>query len=160
MSSANTPVTSTIHPVDRILPVRQMLTLGLQHMAVSYIGAIAVPLIVASALKMSQADTVVLISTTLFCSGIATLLQTVGFWKFGVRLPILQGVAFSSVGPVIAIGTNPQVGFAGVSRRGDRRGDFHHADGTLRGSTAALLSTGGHRLHRHRDRLAVVPDCL
>jgi xanthine/uracil permease len=91
-----------------------MLTLGLQHMAVSYIGAIAVPLIVASALKMSHADTVVLISTTLFCSGIATLLQTVGFWKFGVRLPILQGVAFSSVGPVIAIGSNPEVGFAGV----------------------------------------------
>jgi xanthine/uracil permease len=49
MSSA-TP-SSTVHPVDRVLPVRQMLTLGLQHMAVSYIGAIAVPLIVASALK-------------------------------------------------------------------------------------------------------------
>ena len=112
MSSANT--TTPLHPVDQVLPIRQMLTLGLQHMAVSYIGAIAVPLIVASALKMSQADTVVLISTTLFCSGIATLLQTVGFWKFGVRLPILQGVAFSSVGPVIAIGSNPEVGFAGV----------------------------------------------
>lgn len=75
MSSAPSPTQSaaTVHPVDRILPVRQMLTLGLQHMAVSYIGAIAVPLIVASALKMSHADTVVLISTTLFCSGIATL---------------------------------------------------------------------------------------
>jgi xanthine permease len=107
-------MTSTIHPVDQVLSPRQMITLGLQHMAVSYIGAIAVPLIIASALKMSQADTIVLISTTLFCSGIATLLQTVGFWRFGVRLPVLQGVAFSSVGPVIAIGTNPDVGFAGV----------------------------------------------
>ncbi|WP_217476925.1 nucleobase:cation symporter-2 family protein [Stutzerimonas stutzeri] len=107
-------MTSATHPVDNILPLRQMLTLGLQHMAVCYIGAIAVPLIIASALHMSQADTVVLISTTLFCSGIATLLQTVGFWKFGVRLPILQGVAFSSVGPVIAIASNPEVGFAGV----------------------------------------------
>jgi len=107
-------MTSTIHPVDQVLSPRQMITLGLQHMAVSYIGAIAVPLIIASALKMSQADTIVLISTTLFCSGIASLLQTVGFWRFGVRLPVLQGVAFSSVGPVIAIGTNPDVGFAGV----------------------------------------------
>lgn len=107
-------MTTAVHPVDQILSTRQMLTLGLQHMAVSYIGAIAVPMIIASALKMSQADTIVLISTTLLCSGIATLLQTIGFWKFGVRLPILQGVAFSSVGPVIAIGTNPAVGFAGV----------------------------------------------
>jgi uracil-xanthine permease len=105
---------TAIHPVDRILPKRQMITLGLQHMLVAYIGAIAVPLIVASALKMSPADTTVLISTALFCSGISTILQTVGFWKFGVRLPILQGVAFSSVGPVIAIGLSPGVGFAGV----------------------------------------------
>ncbi|EEE02588.1 nucleobase:cation symporter-2 family protein [Burkholderia multivorans] len=105
---------SASHPVDRILPRRQMLTLGLQHMLVAYIGAIAVPLIVASALKMSPADTTVLISTALFCSGISTILQTVGIWKLGVRLPILQGVAFSSVGPVIAIGLTPGVGFAGV----------------------------------------------
>lgn len=76
-------MTTAVHPVDQILSTRQMLTLGLQHMAVSYIGAIAVPMIIASALKMSQADTIVLISTTLFCSGIATLLQTIGFWKFG-----------------------------------------------------------------------------
>ncbi|HMC47448.1 MAG TPA: nucleobase:cation symporter-2 family protein [Caballeronia sp.] len=102
------------HPVDQRLPKRQVITLGLQHMLVAYIGAIAVPLIVASALKMSSADTTILISTALFCSGISTLLQTIGFWKFGVRLPILQGVAFSSVGPVIAIGSNPNVGFAGV----------------------------------------------
>lgn len=67
-------MTTAVHPVDQILSTRQMLTLGLQHMAVSYIGAIAVPMIIASALKMSQADTIVLISTTLFCSGIATLL--------------------------------------------------------------------------------------
>jgi xanthine permease len=91
-----------------------MLTLGMQHMLVAYIGAIAVPLIVASALKMSPADTTVLISTALFCSGISTIFQTVGFWKLGVKLPILQGVAFSSVGPVIAIGLSPGIGFTGV----------------------------------------------
>ncbi len=28
------------HPVDRVLPRRQMLTLGLQHMLVAYIGAV------------------------------------------------------------------------------------------------------------------------
>lgn len=107
-------MTSAVHPVDQVLPIRQMLTLGFQHMAVSYLGSVAVPLIIASALQMSQADTIVLISTTLFCTGIATLLQTVGFWRFGVRLPVLQGVAFSSVGPIIAIGSNPEVGIAGI----------------------------------------------
>ncbi|CAM5784343.1 nucleobase:cation symporter-2 family protein [Castellaniella caeni] len=91
-----------------------MLVLAIQHLAVSYIGAVAVPLIIASALQLSQADTITLISTTLFCTGIATLLQTIGIWKFGARLPILNGVAFSSVGPIIATGTMPGVGLAGV----------------------------------------------
>lgn len=103
-----------VHPVDQILPARAMASLGFQHMLVSYLGAIAVPMIVAGALKMTPAQTTMLISTALFTSGIATLLQTVGFWKFGVRLPLMQGVAFSSVGPVIAIGTDPTLGFNGV----------------------------------------------
>ncbi|MDN7143350.1 purine permease [Pseudomonas sp. JQ170] len=107
-------MTSHKHPVDQLLPVRQMVTLGIQHMAICYLGSVAVPLLVASSLKLSHAETVILISTTLFCTGIATLLQTVGFWKFGVRLPVLQGAAFSSVGPVIAIGSNPDIGIAGI----------------------------------------------
>ena len=105
---------AAVSSVDQTLPPRQMFVLGLQHLAVSYIGIITVPLIIASALKLSQVDAVILIGATIFFSGIATLLQTVGFWKFGVKLPILQGVAFSSVGPVIAIGSNPSMGLAGV----------------------------------------------
>ncbi|CAG2155140.1 nucleobase:cation symporter-2 family protein [Cupriavidus numazuensis] len=107
-------MTTAVHPVDQILPARAMASLGFQHMLVSYLGAIAVPMIVASALKMTTAQTTMLISTALFTSGIATLLQTVGFWKFGVRLPLMQGVAFSSVAPVIAIGSDPSLGFNGV----------------------------------------------
>lgn len=36
-------MTSAVHPVDQVLPIRQMLTLGFQHMAVSYLGSVAVP---------------------------------------------------------------------------------------------------------------------
>lgn len=104
----------TVHPVDEILPAKKMTALALQHLAVSYVGSVAVPLIIANALGFSQRDTVMLISATFFCSGIATLLQTVGFWRFGVRLPIMNGVAFSSVAAIIAIGTTPGVGIAGI----------------------------------------------
>lgn len=108
-------MTNEVHPVDQVLPLKQMFTLGLQHMAVSYVGSVAVPLIIAGALGLSTEETIILISTTLFCSGVATLLQTVGFWKFGVRLPILNGVAFSSVTPIIVIGSMPGVGIPGIS---------------------------------------------
>ena len=40
----------------------------------------------------------------LFTCGIATIIQSVGFWKVGVRLPLIQGVTFTAVSPIIAIG--------------------------------------------------------
>lgn len=107
-------MTGAIHPVDQVLPPRKMIALALQHVAVSYVGSVAVPLIIASAMGFSQRDTILLISTTFFCSGLATLVQTVGFWRFGVRLPIMNGVAFGSVTALIAIGTMPGVGIAGI----------------------------------------------
>ena len=42
----------------------------------------------------------------LFVAGIATIIQAVGFWRFGVRLPLMQGVTFAAVGPMITIGLN------------------------------------------------------
>lgn len=106
---------TSVCPADEVLPLRQMILLGIQHSAVAYVGCIAVPLIIASGLGLSQSATVILISTTLFCTGIATLLQTIGVRKVGVKLPILQGVAFSAVAPVIAIGSMPGVGLPGVA---------------------------------------------
>ncbi len=38
-------------------------------------------------------------------AGIATLIQSVGFWRFGVRLPLMQGCTFAAVAPMIAIGS-------------------------------------------------------
>ena len=45
-----------------------------------------------------------LINADLFTCGIASIIQTVGFWKIGVRLPLLQGVTFAAVIPMISIG--------------------------------------------------------
>ena len=69
-----------------------------------YAGAVAVPLIVGGALGYSAQDLAFLISADLFVAGIATIIQSVGFWRFGVRLPLMQGVTFAAVGPMIAIG--------------------------------------------------------
>ena len=44
------------------------------------------------------------INADLFTCGIASIIQSVGFWKIGVKLPLLQGVTFTAVSPMIAIG--------------------------------------------------------
>ncbi|MFI9248842.1 nucleobase:cation symporter-2 family protein [Streptomyces sp. NPDC053069] len=97
--------TADVHPVDEIPPVRQLAAFGLQHVLAMYAGAVAVPLIVGGAMKLSPADLAYLITADLLVCGIATLIQCVGFWRFGVRLPIMQGCTFAAVSPMVLIGT-------------------------------------------------------
>ncbi len=95
--------TSSVHPVDEKLPAPRLVALGLQHVLVMYAGAIAVPLIVGRALKLSPEQVALLISADLFCCGIVTLVQSLGVTKwFGIRLPVMMGVTFASVGPMVA----------------------------------------------------------
>ena len=100
---------STVHPVDEILPTGRLAALGLQHVLVMYAGAVAVPLIVGRALKLNPEQVALLISADLFCCGIVTLIQSLGMTQwFGVRLPVMMGVTFAAVGPMVAMaGSNP-----------------------------------------------------
>lgn len=97
-------LSSGVHPVDEVLPPQQMATYGLQHVLVLYAGAVAVPLILGSALGLTQAQVVTLINANLLTSGVATLIQTLGFWKFGARLPLVQACSFIALAPMIMIG--------------------------------------------------------
>ena len=93
-----------VHPVDERLPTPRLAALGLQHVLVMYAGAIAVPLIVGRALKLSPEQVAMLISADLFCCGLVTLIQSLGISKwFGIRLPVMMGVTFASVGPMVAM---------------------------------------------------------
>lgn len=92
------------HPVDEMLPFGQLFTYGLQHVLAMYAGAVAVPLIIANALGLSKEQLIYLINADLFTCGIATLIQTLGFWNMGIRIPIIQGVTFAAVTPMIIIG--------------------------------------------------------
>ena len=95
---------SQVHPVDERLPLGKVSALGLQHVLVMYAGAVAVPLIVGRALKLGPQEVALLISADLFCCGIVTLIQALGATQwFGVRLPVMMGVTFAAVGPMVAI---------------------------------------------------------
>jgi uric acid transporter len=95
---------TTTHPVDEILPPPKLFTLGLQHVLVMYAGAVAVPLIVGRALKLEPADVAFLISADLFVCGIVTLIQSMGATQwFGIKLPVMMGVTFAAVGPMVAM---------------------------------------------------------
>jgi NCS2 family nucleobase:cation symporter-2 len=93
-------------PIDEVGAPSRLLLFGLQHVLVMYAGTVAVPLILGSALGFTPKQVIALISADLFTSGLATLLQTIGWWKFGARLPLIQGCSFICVAPMILIGSH------------------------------------------------------
>ncbi|NPU67156.1 purine permease [Bradyrhizobium sp. 83012] len=103
-----------IHPVDEMLPVPKLLALGLQHVLVMYAGAVAVPLIIGRALKLPPEDVAFLISADLFACGLATLVQCIGFPGVGIRLPVMMGVTFASVSPMLSMAASPDIGLLGI----------------------------------------------
>ena len=96
--------TTTVHAVDEVLPIGKLGVLGLQHVLVMYAGAIAVPLIVGRALNLSPEQVALLISADLFVCGVVSLIQSFGLtpW-FGIKLPVMMGVTFAAVGPMVAM---------------------------------------------------------
>src|SRR3954447_10829374 len=92
------------HPVDEVLPAGKLAVYGAQHVLAFYAGAVIVPILLASAIGLKGEELVYLISADLFTCGVASLIQALGFWKVGVRLPLLQGVTFTAVAPMISIG--------------------------------------------------------
>lgn len=98
-----TSAVTDVHPVDRVPPPRALALLGLQHVLVMYAGAVAVPLIVGQALGLAPDAVAYLISADLFACGLASLVQSLGLPGFGIRLPVMMGVTFASVAPMLAM---------------------------------------------------------
>lgn len=92
------------HPVNEVLPPGRMAVYGLQHVLAMYAGIIAVPIILGTAIGLPEDQLVYIINASFLCCGIATLIQTIGFWKVGVRLPIIMGTTFTAATPMIQIG--------------------------------------------------------
>ena len=107
MSTATAPTQpkrASRHPVDEVLPIPKLAIYGFQHVLAFYAGAVIVPILLASAIGLTTPQLIHLINADLFTCGIASIIQSVGFWKVGVKLPLLQGVTFTAVSPMIAIG--------------------------------------------------------
>jgi OHCU decarboxylase len=102
------------HPVDQVPPVPKLAVYGFQHVLAFYAGAVIVPILLANAIDLTPEQLAYLINADLFTCGIASLIQTIGFWKIGVRLPLLQGVTFAAVSPMISIGLAEGGGVPGL----------------------------------------------
>jgi hypothetical protein len=142
------------HPVDEVLPVPKLAVYGVQHVLAFYAGAVLVPILLASAIGLDERQLIHLINADLFTCGIALIIQSIGFWKIGVRLPLVQGVTFTAVSPMIAIGL-------AAGGRGRARPHDEPEHGPLSQPVVQPLvrprPLGQHRARRHALDRGVVP---
>lgn len=90
---------------DEKVGLGRLLILGFQHVLTMCPGTIAVPLILASALGLSDSETAFLVAANFFTSGIAILIQVIGVGKWaGSKYPIILGSSFAPLSPMIVIG--------------------------------------------------------
>ncbi len=118
-------------------PLREAIPLGIQHVLAMFAGNVTVPIIIAAAAGLGTGDTVLLIQAALLASGIATLIQCVGFGPVGARLPVVQGTSFSFIPvmlPVIQLAGLPAIFGATVVS-----GIFHFTLGTVIGKVRKLI---------------------
>ncbi|MFF3762622.1 nucleobase:cation symporter-2 family protein [Streptomyces sp. NPDC001922] len=97
-----------------MLPLPKLSLYGFQHILAFYAGAVIVPILLGNALGLSHDELVYLINADLLTCGIASIIQALGIWRIGARLPLVQGVTFTAVSPMIAIGIGAGGGTAGL----------------------------------------------
>ncbi|GAB3800453.1 nucleobase:cation symporter-2 family protein [Humibacter antri] len=90
--------------VDKAPPIYKAIPLALQHVLIAYGGIITTPIVVGLAIGLKPDVLAALISANICVAGAATILQTLGVWKFGVRLPVVMGSTFTAIGPSIVLG--------------------------------------------------------
>ena len=76
---------------------------GIQHVLVMFTAMVGGPLIVARLLNLSPAVRIEMITGTMIGCGIATMISALGVSFIGPRLPIVMGVFYIFIGPMVAI---------------------------------------------------------
>ena len=91
-----------LYGLDDRPPLRETFFVALQHVFAVFVGIITPPLIICNALKLDRANTIFLVSMSLFVSGVATLLQSRRIGPVGSGLLSIQGTSFVFLAPVIS----------------------------------------------------------
>ena len=85
-------------------PLRGTLFAALQHLLAIFVAIITPPLIISSALKFDLQTTGVLVSMSLFVSGVTTFIQCHRIGPLGAGLLCIQGTSFSFITSIIGAG--------------------------------------------------------
>lgn len=104
MTKKESPSNPALYSWRGKLPLLQLLPLSLQHVLAMVVGCVTPAIVVSGVAGLSQADSVLLIQSSLLMAAIATVIQIFpAFRWFGSGLPVIIGVSFSYLPALTAI---------------------------------------------------------
>ena len=114
--TAPTEATEGVHPVDQLRPMHRLIPFAIQHVLVMVATPISSVFLIATALDLSENITSAVLSAVFVFSGLGSILQSVGVWKIGVRLPfvMLPGGAATILFITIGQGTDVETAVGAV----------------------------------------------
>ncbi len=80
----------TVHPVDESRPLGRIILFGIQHVLVMAATPISAIFLMSATLRLDAGLTINLLSAAFVLSGVGSLIQSLGPWKFGPRLPFVM----------------------------------------------------------------------
>lgn len=104
------PSEKTVAAVDERLPLGRMTILGFQHVLVMYAGVVVVPIVVGAGLGLESKEISALVSIDLVLAGLGTLIQALGLWKLGIKMPLVVGAASNAIIPMVLVGQSQGLG--------------------------------------------------
>src|SRR5687768_12771798 len=93
-----------LYGLEDRLPLGTSMLVGVQHVSAMVVGTVTPPLILAGALKFSQADTAYLVSIALLASAFGTWLQCRRRGPVGSGLLSVTGTSFAFLQPLTLAG--------------------------------------------------------
>ena len=85
-------------------PVNETIPLSIQQIVVLVFNVLPVPLLIGAGVGLGPAEITILVAGCLFVTGVATIIQTIGFGPVGARLPIPLENSFVFVASGITLG--------------------------------------------------------
>ncbi len=101
---------TNLYQLDGLVPMKQAVPFGLQHVLAMFVSNIAPIIILANIVGTDSALSAVLIQNCMVIAGIGTLIQLYPIGRIGSRLPIVMGISFTFLSLSIFLATTQGMG--------------------------------------------------
>jgi uric acid transporter len=91
------------YKIDDYPGVAKSALFGFQHVLVTFTAMVGAPLVVAKLLNLPPDMRVTIVTASMLGSGIGTMISSMGVGFVGPRLPIVMGVFFVFIGPIVSV---------------------------------------------------------